>query len=103
MRVPSGLKAAEYTNVLWPRRTAISLAVAASQMRAVASRDAVTMRFPLGLKVEDQREVAYRRSWRLWRNADARCNLSEQRLATSIAAFLPPPPQIFSSLMHNPG
>jgi hypothetical protein len=32
-----------------PRRTAISLAVAASQMRALPSSDAVTMRDPSGL------------------------------------------------------
>ena len=37
----------------WPRRTAISLAVAASQMRAVLSADAVTMRDPSGLKAAD--------------------------------------------------
>src|ERR1700751_2373440 len=43
MRDPSGLKAAEVTALSWPRRTAISLAVAASQMRAVVSPDAVTM------------------------------------------------------------
>ena len=50
MRDPSGLKAAENTDSSWPRRTAISLAVAASQMRAVLSYDAVTMRDPSGLK-----------------------------------------------------
>jgi hypothetical protein len=40
-RVPSGLKAADSTE---SRMTAISLAVAASQMRAVLSDDAVTIR-----------------------------------------------------------
>ena len=39
MRAPSGLKEAEVTSRAWPRRTAISLAVAASQMRAVLSSD----------------------------------------------------------------
>jgi hypothetical protein len=50
MRDPSGLKAAEYTEPSSPCRTAISLALATSQMRAVLSRDAVTMRDPSGLK-----------------------------------------------------
>ena len=42
MRDPSGLKAAEDedTESSWPRRAAISLALAASQMRAVLSNDA---------------------------------------------------------------
>ena len=53
MRDPSGLKAAELTASSWPRRTAISLAVAASQMRAVLSSDAVTMRDPSGLKAAE--------------------------------------------------
>jgi len=53
MRDPSGLKAAEFTSRSWPRRTAISVAVAASQMRAVLSDDAVTMRDPSGLKAAD--------------------------------------------------
>ena len=53
MRDPSGLKAADVTASSWPRRTAISLAVAASQMRAVLSDDAVTMRDPSGLKAAD--------------------------------------------------
>ena len=57
MRDPSGLKAAEVTASSWPRRTAISLAVAASQMRAVLSPDAVTMRDPSGLKAADTHEV----------------------------------------------
>jgi ABC transporter substrate binding protein len=52
MRDPSGLKAAERRSLAWPRRTAISLALAASQMRAVLSYDAVTMRNPSGLKAE---------------------------------------------------
>ena len=39
MRDPSTLKAAELTGPSWPRRTAISLAVAASQMQAVLSSD----------------------------------------------------------------
>jgi hypothetical protein len=53
MRDPSGLKAAEFTPPSWPRRTAISLPVAASQMRAVLSVDAVTMRDPSGLKAAE--------------------------------------------------
>ena len=53
MRDPSGLKAAEFTQSSWPRRTAISLALAASQMRAVLSHDAVTMRDPSGLKAAE--------------------------------------------------
>ena len=52
MRDPSGLKAAEFTPPSWPRRTAISLTLAASQMRAVLSHDAVTMRDPSRLKEE---------------------------------------------------
>jgi hypothetical protein len=47
-RDPSGLKVADDTGASWPRRTAISFAVAASQMRAVLSGDAVTMRDPSG-------------------------------------------------------
>ena len=43
-RDPSGLKAAECTLPSCPRRTAISLALAESQMRAVLSDDAVTVR-----------------------------------------------------------
>jgi hypothetical protein len=42
MRVPSGLKATEKTLSLCPRRALISFSVAASQMRAVSSSDAVT-------------------------------------------------------------
>ena len=38
MRDPSGLKAAEVTSRSWPRRTAISLPLAASHTRAVLSR-----------------------------------------------------------------
>src|SRR5262249_13596068 len=38
----------------WPRRTAICLVVAATQMRAVLSSDAVTMRAPSGLKAADR-------------------------------------------------
>src|SRR5215510_12527671 len=53
MRDPSGLKAAEVTSTSWPRKTAISLALAASQMRAVFSLDAVTMRDPSGLKAAE--------------------------------------------------
>jgi len=59
MRLPSGLKAAESTRSSrrlstpissWPRRTAISLPLAASQVRAVLSFDVVTMRVPSELK-----------------------------------------------------
>jgi hypothetical protein len=53
-RDPSGLKAAENTESSWPRRTAISFVVAASQMRAVLSHDAVTMRDPSGLNAADR-------------------------------------------------
>ena len=64
MRDPSGLKTADRTVGLWyvtahrtasswPRRTAISFALAAPQMRAVLSHDAVTMRDPSGLKAAD--------------------------------------------------
>src|SRR6266481_4037082 len=49
MRDPSRLKAAEFTVLSWPRRTAISSAVRASQIRAVLSADAVTTRDPSGL------------------------------------------------------
>src|SRR5262245_10852342 len=61
MRDPSGLKAAEYTKSSWPRRIAISLALAASQMRAVLSRDAVTMRDPSGLKAAEFRTASWPR------------------------------------------
>jgi hypothetical protein len=37
MREPSELKAAEFTGLSWPRRAAISLAVAVSQMRVIQS------------------------------------------------------------------
>src|ERR1700730_2782299 len=63
MRAPSGLNAAENTPPGTPLRTAISLPVAVSQMRALdsgaepADPDAVTMRFPSGLKVADQTSV----------------------------------------------
>src|SRR5262245_973413 len=53
MRDPSGLNVAEFTASLWPRRTAISLLLPASQMRAVVSHDAVTMRDPSGLTVAE--------------------------------------------------
>ena len=49
---PSGLKAAEDTAPLC-RRTAISVPLVASQMRAVLSFDAVTTRKPSGLKAAD--------------------------------------------------
>jgi hypothetical protein len=45
----------------WPRRTAISLAVAASQMRAVLSADAVTVREPSGLKAADDTPLSWPR------------------------------------------
>jgi hypothetical protein len=60
-RIPSGLKAAEVTSLSWPRRTAISLAVAASQIRAVLSYDAVTMRFPSGLKAAETTQSSWPR------------------------------------------
>src|SRR5271157_1169925 len=41
--------------------------------------------------MEDQREAAYRRSWRLWRRADPNRNSFEHRFATRIARFLPQP------------
>src|SRR5262249_49631548 len=53
MRDPSGLKAAEFTALSWPRRTAISVAGAGSQMRAILSDEAVTMRDPSGLKAAE--------------------------------------------------
>ena len=53
MRAPSGLKAADVTSSSCPRRTVISLPVAASQMRAVLSNDAVTMRAPSGLNAAE--------------------------------------------------
>src|SRR6266436_5872463 len=60
MRDPSGLKAAELTE-LPCRRTAISFALAASQMRAVTP-DAVTIRDPLGLKAAERTESPCRRT-----------------------------------------
>src|SRR5260221_14018054 len=61
MRVPSALKTAEFTQPSWPRRTAISLAVAAFQMRAVLSADAVTMRVPSGLKAAEFKQWSWLR------------------------------------------
>src|SRR5208337_2130208 len=55
MRVPSGLNAAVVTLLSWPRRTAISFAVAASHTRAVLSEDAVTMRVPSRLNAAEAR------------------------------------------------
>ena len=50
MRLPSGLNAALGTISSWPLSGwPIGLPVAASQTRAVLSRDAVTMRLPSGL------------------------------------------------------
>ena len=48
MRAPSGENAALCTELSCPRRAAISAPVAASQMRAVRSKEAVTMRAPSG-------------------------------------------------------
>ena len=45
-RLPSPLNAALVTESVWPFRTAISLPLSASQMRAVLSSDAVTTRLP---------------------------------------------------------
>src|SRR5262245_66478306 len=56
MRDPSRLKAVENKACSCPRRTAISLALAAFQMRAVLSHDAVTMRDPSGLKAAEVTE-----------------------------------------------
>jgi hypothetical protein len=53
MRDPSGLKEAECTAAPYPRMSAISLLVAASQMRTVLSFDAVTIRDPSGLKAAE--------------------------------------------------
>src|SRR6516162_6955868 len=61
MRDPSGLKAAEFTKSSWPRRTTISLPLAASQMRAVLSDDAVTMRDPSGLKAAELTSLSWPR------------------------------------------
>ena len=50
MRLPSGLNAALYTASSWPLSgSPIGLPLAASQIRAVLSIDAVTMRLPSGL------------------------------------------------------
>ncbi len=57
MRDPSGLN----TKASWPRRTAVSLAVAASQMRAVLSSDAVTMCDPSGLKAAEDTSFSWPR------------------------------------------
>ena len=53
MRRPSGDHAADQTPSPWPERTASCLAVSASQMRAVWSKDAVTMRRPSGENAAD--------------------------------------------------
>jgi hypothetical protein len=50
MRDASGLNAADRTNPSCPRITAISFAVAVSQILAVSSDDVVTMRDPSELK-----------------------------------------------------
>jgi hypothetical protein len=47
MHLPSGLKAALRTGLVWPLRTAASVPVSASHNRAVL---AVTTRLPSGLK-----------------------------------------------------
>jgi hypothetical protein len=46
MRAPSGEKAALRTTPSWPRNATISSPVVGSQIRAVPSREAVTMRAP---------------------------------------------------------
>jgi hypothetical protein len=58
MRAPSRVNAAEFTLLSCPRRTAISLAVAASQMRAVLSSDAVMMCAPSGLNATEFRRLS---------------------------------------------
>ena len=70
MRAPSGENAALSTESSCPRRVAISAPVAASQMRAVRSREAVTMRAPSGENAAlstEPRARAGRRSRRRWR------------------------------------
>ena len=54
-RVPSGLKDAELTWPVWPRTTDAALEEAASQIREVASDEAVRMREPSGLKANEPR------------------------------------------------
>jgi hypothetical protein len=77
MRDPSGLKATKFTWSSWPRRTAISLEVAASQMRAVLSIDAVTMRDPSGLKAADLTSLSCLRRTTIFRVvAASRCGQS---------------------------
>jgi hypothetical protein len=44
------------TDWSWPRKVAVSLALATSQTRAVLSPDAVTMRVPSGLKRAEFKE-----------------------------------------------
>src|SRR6516165_4608280 len=53
MRLPSGLNVAEFTGFSWPRRTLTLFPEAASQTRAVASSEAVTMYLPSRLKATE--------------------------------------------------
>jgi hypothetical protein len=53
MRLPSGLKAADSSAALWPRRTSGSPVPSAFHTRAVVSDDAVTRRVPSGLKAAE--------------------------------------------------
>ncbi len=70
MRAPSGENAALCTACSCPRRAAISAPVAASQMRAVRSEEAVTMRAPSGenaalsTRPSCPRRAAISRRWR---------------------------------------
>src|SRR5262249_59076179 len=84
MRDPSGLKAAEYTALSCPRRTAISLPVAVSQMRAVPSCDAVTMRDPSGLKAADRT----RPSWPLREKRQFACGTAAASAAAAREALV---------------
>src|SRR5688500_16065963 len=54
MRLPSRENAAMRTDSRWPESTASDLAVSASQMRAVLSSEAVTMRRPSGENAADR-------------------------------------------------
>ena len=61
MSEPSGLKTAECTHCLWPR-TAICRPLAACQIRAVLSAEAVTISDPSGLKLPDSTKSSCPRS-----------------------------------------
>ena len=62
MRLPSGLNEAVFSTALWPLRTARPSRPAVFQMRAVWSKEAVTIRSPSGLKAAWVTPPSWRRT-----------------------------------------